>query len=302
MIKPTTSSYFLLFLAGAIWGSSFQAIKFALEGYGPASVAAGRIVLAAIILTIYALARGHNFPRSPRTIILLAIVGLFSCALPFFLISWGEQDLDTGRAAIFMATGPLIVLGIAHFSTIDERLTFFKIFGFLMGFIGVLFVIGLETFQGEAGALLPQLAIICASTSYAVSGAIAKKIETVPSSMFTACVLISASLMTVPASLLIDAPFSVAYTEVKRTSLLAILYLGLVPTGLAFLIRFHLLRTVGYTFVSQVGYLVPVFGVLFGAIIFNEVITQSIIFGLILILAGIVVSRLTKESFQSERQ
>jgi drug/metabolite transporter (DMT)-like permease len=301
MIKPTTSSYFLLFLAGAIWGSSFQAIKFALEGYGPASVAAGRIVLAAIILTIYALARGHNFPRNPRTIILLAIVGLFSCALPFFLISWGEQDLDTGRTAIFMATGPLIVLGIAHFSTIDERLTFFKSFGFLMGFIGVLFVIGLDTFQGEGGALLPQLAIICASTSYAVSGAIAKKIETVSSSMFTACVLISASLMTVPASLLIDAPFSVAYTEVTRTSLLAILYLGLVPTGLAFLIRFHLLRTVGYTFVSQVGYLVPVFGVLFGAIIFNEVITQSIIFGLILILAGIVVSRLTKESFQSER-
>lgn len=301
MTKPTTSSYLLLFFQGAIWGSSFQAIKFALEGYGPISVAAGRILLAAIIVTLYALARGHIFPRNPRTIILLAIVGLFNCALPFFLISWGEQDLDTGRTAIFMATGPLIALGLAHFTTTDERLTIFKGSGFLMGFIGVLFVIGMETFQGETRALLPQLAIICAATSYAVSGAIAKKIENVASSMFTACVLISASLMTVPVSLLLDAPLSAGFTEANQTSLFAILYLGLVPTGLAFLIRFHLLRKDGYTFVSQVGYLVPMFGVLFGAIIFNEAITPSIMLGLVLILTGIFVSRLTKDSFRLGR-
>jgi len=197
-----------------------------------------------------------------------------------------------------MATGPLIALGIAHFSTTDERLTFFKGSGFLIGFVGVFFVIGLKTFQGEANALWPQLAIICAATSYAVSGAIAKKVENVSSSMFTACVLISASLMTVPVSLLIEAPFDVDFSVTSHSSLLAILYLGLVPTGLAFLIRFHLLRKVGYTFVSQVGYLVPMFGVLFGVIVFKETITQSIIIGLVLILTGIVVSRLTKDSFR----
>jgi len=301
MTKPTTSAYLLLFFQGAIWGSSFQAIKFALEGYGPISVAAGRIFLAAIIITFYALARGHDFPRNPRTIIFLVIVGFFNCALPFFLISWGEQDLDTGRTAIFMATGPLIALGIAHFSTPDERVTFFKGIGFLMGFIGVLFVIGLETFRGEAMALLPQLAIICAATSYAISGAIAKRIENVASSMFTACVLISASLMTVPVSLLVEAPLQVNHSDASQSSLLAILYLGLVPTGLAFLIRFHLLRTAGYTFVSQVGYLVPMFGVLFGAIIFQETITLPAMFGLALILAGIFVSRLTRETLQIKR-
>ncbi len=301
MTKPTPSSYLLLFFLGAIWGSSFQAIKFALEGYGPFSVAAGRIFLAAIIITLYALARGHKFPRDPRSLTLLFIVGFFNCALPFFLISWGEQDLDSGRTAIFMATGPLIALGIAHFSTTDERLTLFKASGFLMGFIGVLLVIGLETFQGEAKDLLPQLAIICAATSYAISGAIAKKIENIASSMFTACVLISASLMTVPASLLIEAPFAVDLTEISQSPLLAILYLGVVPTGLAFLIRFHLLRNVGYTFISQVGYLIPMYGVLFGTIVFDEVITQTIILGLVLILAGVVISRLTRDSFRLGR-
>lgn len=302
MSKPTISSYLLLFFQGAIWGSSFQAIKFALDGYGPVSVAAGRIFLAAIILTIYALARGHSFPRHPRTILLLAIVGLFNCALPFFLIPWGEQDLDTGRTAIFMATGPLIALGISHFTSTDDRLTLFKGLGFLMGFIGVLFVIGLETFQGEATALLPQLAIIFAATSYAVSGAIAKKIENIPSSMFTACVLISASLMTVPASLWMETPLPADFSEINQNALLAVIYLGVVPTGLAFLIRFHLLKVVGYTFVSQVGYLVPMFGVLFGAIVFKETITQSILIGLVLILAGIFVSRLNAKSFLRGRE
>ena len=145
---------------------------------------------------------------------------------------------------------------------------------------------------------MPQMAIICAAFSYAISGAIAKKIENVASSMFTACVLISASLMTLPASLLIEAPYLLETTEVIQNSLYAILYLGLVPTALAFVIRFHLLRKVGYTFVSQVGYLVPMFGVIFGVIIFEEAITISILAGLILILAGIAVSRLTNDSFK----
>ncbi len=294
MNKPALSDYLFLFLQGAIWGSSFQAIKFALEGYGPISVAAGRIFLGAIIVTIYALSRGHKFPRDPRVIILLVVVGLFNCALPFFLISWGEQDLDTGRTAIFMATGPLLALVIAHFTTTDERMTVYKSAGFLMGFIGVLFVIGLETFQSNIGALLPQAAIMAAAMSYAAAGAIAKKITGVASSMFTACVLIAASLMTVPASLIMESPFAAPTIENDYSALLALIYLGLIPTALAFLIRFHLLRKVGYTFVSQVGYLVPMFGVIFGAIIFSEPITVSILLGLVLILSGIGISRLHK--------
>lgn len=300
MIKPTASSYFLLFLQGAIWGSSFQAIKFALVSYGPMTIAAGRITLAAIVLIGYALLRGHKFPREFKTIMLLSVVGFFNCALPFFLISWGELSLDSGRTAIFMATGPLIALAIAHFTS-DERLNRFKSTGFLMGFVGVLMVIGLSTFLHSDAALLPQLAIILAATSYAISGAIVKFIKEVSSSMLTASVLLSASIMTVPASLLFESPLSVTFSGNAQSALLAILYLGLIPTGLAFLIRFHLLKKVGYTFVSQVGYLVPMFGVLFGVLIFQEAITLSIITGLALILSGIVVSRIEPEKIVSPK-
>ena len=135
-----------------------------------------------------------------------------------------------------------------------------------------------------------KIAIIGAATSYAVSGAIAKRIENVSSSMFTACVLVAASILTVPASLMLENPLE-ATLQATPMVILSVLYLGLVPTGLAFLVRFHLIKTVGYTFVSQVGYLVPVFGVLFGVVLLDESITLQIILGLGLILCGILISR-----------
>lgn len=292
MTQPTARSYALLFIQGAIWGSSFQAIKFALEGFGPMTVAAGRIGLAAAILAVYSLSQGQRFPSDAKTWWLLIIVGLFNCAIPFFLIPWGEQSLDSGRTAIFMATGPLIALALAHFTTEDERLNRFKLLGFAMGFVGVLFVIGLGTFGAGFGEWLPQLAIIGAATSYAISGALAKRVPPMNSAMFTACVLLAATAMTLPATFITEDPIA-ALSQTKAHALMALVYLGIIPTGLAFLVRFHLIKTVGYTFVSQVGYLVPLFGVIFGALIFGETITLSIVIGLVLILGGVFVSRLT---------
>lgn len=286
-------SYFLLFFQGAIWGSSFQAIKFALEGFGPMTVAAGRIGLAAILMGAYAISKGQHVPSEAKVWWMLVMVGLFNCAIPFFLIPWGEQSLDSGRTAIFMATGPLIALVIAHFSTEDEKLNRYKTLGFSLGFLGVLMIIGLDTLQAGTGDLMPQIAIILAATSYAVSGALAKRVVNIPSAMFTACVLFSAAAMTVPASLVMESPLS-ALANAGAAPLAALVYLGLIPTGLAFLIRFYLIKTVGYTFVAQVGYLVPLFGVLFGALIFQEAITLQILIGLGLILGGIFISRLTK--------
>lgn len=284
-------SYFLLFFQGAIWGSSFFAIKIALEGFGPITVAAGRIGLAAIVMMIYAFSKGDRIPRDPKTLLLLAIVGLFNCALPFFLIPWGEQYLLSGQAAILMAIGPLIVLVLAHFTTTDERLNRFKAIGFILGFIGVLFVIGIQPLRQGLGELVPQLAILLAATSYAISGAVAKKITGLNSSTVTACVLFFASLMTVPMSFVMESPLLVKGDGMQ--AILALAYLGVIPTGLAFFIRFYLIRSVGYTFVSQVGYLVPVFGVIFGALLLDEIITWTMIAGLVLILGGMALSRRT---------
>ena len=283
-------AYTLLALQGMVWGSSFQAIKYALEGFGPMSVAAGRIFIAALVLLTYAMMQGERLPRSISTWLNLLLIGFFNCALPFFLIPWGEQSLDSGRAAIFMATSPLFAILIAHFTSSNEHITRYKTAGFLLGFIGVLCVIGVDTFDSGVGDLLPQLAIILAAISYVISGAMVKRVEGLSSAMMSAGVLIGACLITVPASLWLESPFSQA-ANVPDSAIIALIYLGLLPTGVAFVVRFYLIRQYGYTFIAQVGYLVPIFSVFFGVVLLDEVFTLAMFVGLLLILGGIALSR-----------
>ena len=283
-------AYTLLALQGMIWGSSFQAIKYALEGFGPVSVAAGRIFIAAVVLLIYAITQGERLPRSVSTWLTLLLIGFFNCALPFFLIPWGEQSLDSGRAAIFMATSPLFAILIAHFTSSNEHITRYKTVGFILGFIGVLCVIGVDSFDSGMGDLLPQLAIILAAVSYVISGAMVKRVKGLSSAMLSAGVLMGACLITVPASLWLEHPFSHS-ASLPDSAIIALVYLGLIPTGAAFVVRFYLIRQYGYTFIAQVGYLVPVFSVFFGVVLLGEVFTLSMLAGLLLILGGIVLSR-----------
>ncbi|HCH25084.1 MAG TPA: EamA family transporter [Oceanospirillaceae bacterium] len=290
MYRPGMKAYSLLILQGAVWGSSFQAIKYALEDFGPMTIAAGRIVLAAVILMIYAWSRGNSLPKHLPSIALLFVISLFNCALPFFLIPWGEQDVASGRAAIFMASGPLITLVLAHFFTTDERINGRKALAFVLGFIGVLLVIGVGAFNSGIGALLPQLALIMAATSYAISGLLVKRVTGISNTMMSACVLLAGSLITLPAALIWETPVS-TLAAASWSALLALIYLGLFPTGLMFLVRFYLINNYGYIFVSQVGYLVPLFSVLFGTLLLGEQLSLSIFLGLGLILSGIFISR-----------
>lgn len=291
MIKtPGLQAYTLLAVQGAVWGSSFQAIKYALEGFGPISIAAGRIFIAAIVLLVFALMRGDRIPRSASVWMSFLLIGFFNCALPFFLIPWGEQSLDSGRAAIFMATGPLIAIVLAHFTSNNENITHYKAAGFILGFIGVLCVIGLDTFTKGVGDLLPQLAIIVAAASYVISGAMVKRVKGISSTMLSAGVLLGGCLLTLPASLLLENPLAQS-ESLSNSAIIALVYLGLIPTGAAFFVRFYLIRMYGYTFVAQVGYLVPLFSILFGVVLLGETLTVAMLFGLLLILGGIVLSR-----------
>ncbi|MDB4001800.1 DMT family transporter [Oceanospirillaceae bacterium] len=291
ILKPAgIQAYTLLTIQGAVWGSSFQAIKYALDGFGPMTISAGRILIAALVLLVYALMKGDRLPRSPCVWMNFLLIGFFSCALPFFLIPWGEQTLDSGRASIFMATSPLIAIVLAYFTSNNEQITGYKALGFIIGFIGVLFVIGLDTFDSGVGELLPQLAIIVAAASYVVSGAMVKQMKGVSSAMLAAGVLLGGCLVTVPASLLLENPLG-DVANVSDSAIIALVYLGLVPTGAAFFVRFYLIRVYGYTFIAQVGYLVPLFSVLFGAVLLDETLTISMFVGLLLIFGGIMISR-----------
>ena len=289
MQKLGIQAYALLLLQGAIWGSSFQSIKIALDDFGPMTIAAGRLLLASIVLLSVFYLQGHRLPARLKDLGLLALIALFNCVLPFYLIPWGEQSVDSGRAAIFMATGPLIALLVGHFTTRDERLNGFKAVGFVMGFVGVVLVIGWHSFNSGLGHIVPQLALILAATSYVISGALVKYVSHISSMTLATLVMLFGCLLTMPAALITENPMA-AIQASQTSSLMALVYLGLMPTGLAFLLRFYIINRHGFTFMAQVGYLVPLFSVLFAALLLNEAITSTMLIGLALILSGIFIS------------
>ena len=289
MQKLGLQAYALLLLQGAIWGSSFTSIKIALDDFGPMTIAAGRLLLASIVLLSVFYLQGHRLPARLKDLGLLALIALFNCVLPFYLIPWGEQSVDSGRAAIFMATGPLIALLVGHFTTRDERLNGFKAVGCGMVFVGVVLVIGCHSFNSGLGHIVPQLALILAATSYVISGALVKYVSHISSMTLATLVMLFGWLLTMPAALITENPMA-AIQASQTSSLMALVYLGLMPTGLAFLLRFYIIKRYGFTFMAQVGYLVPLFSVLFGALLLNEAITSTMLIGLALILSGIFIS------------
>jgi len=291
MRKPTPFDMFMLVVIAAIWGSSFFAIKVAVTGgIGPVTVAAGRTVIAAVVLYIYIRLRGHGLPRGLAAWAPLFWIGLFSSALPFFLISWGEQEISSGLAAILMSMSPLFALILSHFLTAGDRFTLFKLMGVAIGFSGVLVVIGLDPLSELGLKFWSQVAVMGASLCYVTAGIITTRVrDRLPADVMTAGSMIVAAVLTLPASLAFEAPLA---ATAGGDALLAVIYLGLVPTAIAFMLRMRMIVTVGLTFFAMVGYLIPVFGVFWGAALLGEEVPLKSLAALALILGGIQLSRM----------
>lgn len=287
--RPGRGDFATLLLMSAMWGSSFMAIKVAIQDVPPITVAALRIVLAAAALLVYLRVMGHRLPSSPRIWWFFTLIGFFNCTLPFILIPWGEGAIDSGHAAILMASGPLMALFMGHFATRDDRFTLFKLIGVVIGFAGVVVVIGLGALGGEGDSIWRQLAVMAAAGCYGVAGTITRRVRGVAADVLTTGVVLSSAVTILPVSLFVDQPWTLTPSQ---ATVWALLWLGLFPTAIAYVLRFRLIGLVGYTFVSFGGYLVPVFGVLWGVALLSEPVTAATLGGLGLILAGVFLSRL----------
>ncbi len=284
-------AYVLLFVLSAIWGSSFLFIKIAVATIPPMTLVAARLVLAAAGMLAYLWATGRMLPRDPdiwRGFVVIAIAGN---VVPFLLIFWGEQAIDSGLAAILMAIMPLSSLALAHVFTRDERLTTARLAGMCVGLVGIVVLVGPEVMAGLGREALAQIAVAGAAFCYAVSNVYTRihKVVALPASVTGAGVLLCAAVLSVPLSLIVDRPWQL---QPGTGSLAALVVLALVCTSLAYLILFRLISTTGATFVAFINYLVPVFGVLWGAVFLNETVRADASAGLALILAGIGISRL----------
>ncbi|CUH87655.1 putative inner membrane transporter YedA [Phaeobacter sp. CECT 5382] len=289
-----TANWIKLIILGLIWGSSFMAVTLALEGLGPMTIAAARISLGAAALLIIVSVMGIGLPslndRVGRLVWLCALgMGFFTNALPFSLLSWGQTYVASGFAGVCMAVVPLFVLPLAHFLVPGERMTLRRSLSFLIGFAGVLTLIGFKAFAsaGTDYESLARLACLGAALCYAIGSIITRLCPAVNLLSLSAAALSCGAMMIVPTALWQEGIPSLP----EGQSLLAVLYLGFVPTALAQVLLVQVARSAGPGFLSTVNYQVPVWSVFFGALLLNETLPPQLFAALALILGGLLLSR-----------
>jgi len=289
--RPGLLQWSLLLALGMIWGASFLGVEKALESFPPITIAALRIALAAIILTGASYAMGIGLPKDKRTWLFAYGMGLFSNAIPFTLLSWGQQYVTSGFAGITMAVVPLLVLPLSHFLIPGMRLTRIKALGFGIGFIGVVVLIGpARILQSGGGDIenIARIACVIASMCYAIGSVLTRLAPKGEAMAFSAAALIMGSLIALPIVLMVDG----VPAAPTLPALAGMLYLGIFPTALATIMLVFIVKTAGPPFLSLVNYQVPIWAVIIGMVVLKEELPNSFIWALGLILAGLAVAQI----------
>lgn len=287
---PHLLDWLSLLALTALWGSAFLLNEIVLASLPPSFIVAGRIVIAAVLIYGYLRVTGGSLPASGRAWLPMLVLALFGNVLPFHLIAWAQVHIDSSLAGILMAVMPLFVLTLAHFFVPGSRLTVARAAGFVVGFAGVVIVIGPDFARGVDGnmALWGAVAALGAALSYSVSAIYARRLGAGDPVRRSAGMLIVASLLSLPAAAL-DVS---AVTSPTIGAAVALGVLGLLTTGFATLLYFRIIEGPGPTFLSLVNYLVPVWAVIAGAALLDESLSPYTYLGLALILGGIALSEM----------
>ena len=295
---PAPLDWVLLAFLGVIWGGAFLGVELALDSLDPIWVSTGRISLAAILLVLVAMLSGAGLPtiRSAsggRVWMHCIGMGIFTNAIPFSLLAWGQQHVTTSFAGITMAVVPLLVLPLCHFLVPGERLTLKRTIGFTIGFTGVVFLVGGEQLFSAGGAgdgapiLTAQMACVMASCCYAIGSIITRLCPPVNTISFAASGLLAASIILLPLSLITSG----VPENVSKTSVSGLVFLGLFPTGLATILLTIIIKRAGPPFLSLVNYQVPVWAVIIGLTLLGEAIPGHFFISLAIILAGLSITQ-----------
>jgi len=279
----------LLFLV-AMWGTSFYFVEIALLTFTPVTLATCRIVLAAAILFGAMRVLRLPIPRRPKAWGFFFALALTGYCVPFFLIAWGQQRIDSGLAGIIVGFMPLATLLMAHRYVDGEHLTHAKLSGFVLGFAGLVVLLGpdaLAQWQGRGTALLGQCACLGAAVCYAANSVVTKRMPATQAIVASAWTTTIAAAIMVCVALAVDRPWLLR-PDVPGVA--ALLWLAIGPTAVATIVFFRLIARAGPTFMSTVNYLNPPVALVVGALFLGETIGPSALLALGLILGGIAVA------------
>ena len=283
MREANTFDFSLLILLAIIWGSSFFNIKLATYSYEPITLALVRVIFASIPLLILCKIKDIYIEAFTKNWKPYALIGLCNIAIPFVLIAIGTAKINSYLAAILMSTTPLSGSILAHIFTKDEKLSFLKSLGVLIGFSGIILLFFDKVIINSENYLYVLITIL-GSTFYCIGGLLTLKLRNKKNENVTTSTTLWSVIFLLPFSLIFETPWN---SNPTMSATLSLLYLGIVATGLAWLIRFRILTVNGLVFQTQVAYLIPIFGVLFGYFLMDEIITWRVLLSLVIILVGI---------------
>ena len=275
----------LLILLGLIWGSSFFNIKIATYSYEPFTLALIRVIFASLPLILLCKYKNIKIEAFSNNWKPYAIIGMCNITIPFTLIAIGTSKINSYLAAMLMSTTPMSGSILAHFFTKDEKITLFKSIGIIVGFFGIVFLFFDELIINERNYLYVLITIL-GSTFYSIGGILTLKLKNKGNENVTTSTTLWSVIFLFPLSMFFETPWEL---KPSLESTLALLYLGVVATGLAWLIRFRILTVNGLVFQTQVAYLIPIFGVLFGYFLMDEIITWRVLISLIIMILGIYI-------------
>jgi drug/metabolite transporter (DMT)-like permease len=286
MTRPL-SHWLLLLALVAMWGTAFMMIGVAVRGFAPATLVAVRLTIAAVLLTGVALLLGQRFPAGRRFWLFSLAIALVGNCAPFWLISFGQQRIDSGLAGILMGIMPLVTMMLAHFFVRGERLNATKASGFVLGFVGLVALMGpqaLRGLRGEGTELIHQLAVLGGAVCYAINTIVARHRPPAEPLIAAAGVMVIGSLVMLP----VGAPGAAGqFAASSAAALVAVIGLGVVATAAGTVVFLQLITVAGPSFASFINYLIPVWALVVGMLVLGEEPKPSALLALVLILCGI---------------
>ena len=287
MKQANLTDYILLTLLSIIWASAFFNIKIATESFGPMTIAFLRVFFGSIPVLILCFYKNIVIEAFSKDWHWFMLIGLINLVIPFFLIAYGVKSVQSNLAAILMSTTPLSSTILGHFYTKNEKFNVAKTIGILIGFAGIVYLFS-DNILIDENNFLSAILILVGSTCYVIGGVLTLKISKKKNENVTGSILIWATLILFPLMCLLETPWE---NTPSLNSTMSVIYLGIVPTGVAWLLRFKILKKNGLIFQSQVSYLIPIFGIILGYIFLNELITYKVLISLLAVVVGIYFVR-----------
>ena len=287
MKQANLTDYILLTILSLIWASAFFNIKIATESFGPITISLLRVFFGSLPVLLICFYKKIVIEAFSKDWHWFMLIGFINLVVPFFLISYGVKSVQSNLAAILMSTTPLSSTILGHYYTKNEKFNLKKTLGILIGFAGIIYLFS-DNILIDENNFISALLILLGSTCYVIGGVLTLKISKKKNENVTGSILIWAIIILIPLTLIFEKPWNIT-PSIEST--ISVIYLGIVPTGIAWLLRFRILKKNGLIFQSQVSYLIPIFGIMLGYIFLKELITYKVLVSLLAVVVGIYFVR-----------